>query len=89
MTRVPETKCLECGHIVNAVGNASAGEPTPPEPGDAIACIECGAVATIDASGALRPFTEEEAHALTSDPEWWAQIHSMVRRIHLLKHSVN
>lgn len=84
ITRVPLTRCLECGRELSAVGT-SDGSPAKPEPGDPIACIGCGAVMTIDAEGALRGFTEEEMDDLTADPEAMNNLALVVRRIHYLR----
>ena len=87
--RIPVTQCLECGTTLSGIGDLEKGDGRGHVPGDPVACIRCGAVATVDGAGALRPFTEAEAHALTSDAEWCAALARMVRSIHLLKHQTN
>jgi hypothetical protein len=86
VTRVPETKCLVCGVKLNAIGDLDDGTPDRgPKPGEAVACIRCGAVATVDEGGALRPFTDDEARELEADAEAMADLAGLVRRIQIVR----
>lgn len=83
--RIAPAKCLECGHTIDAIGSLGGDYPRP-NPGDAIACIRCGAVMTME-DGALRGFTEKEMDELVADKEWMNDLARTVKRIHLLKHA--
>jgi hypothetical protein len=87
-TRVPETYCLNCGTILDAVSTPDDANCVPTR-GDPIACLRCGAVATVGDDGALRPFTEEEAVALLADDETMANLRRAVGAINVLRHSRN
>lgn len=54
-----EAKCPHCGEVLSGISNLT-GEQKP-APGDPIACIFCGAIMTVDDSGNLCPFSEEQA----------------------------
>jgi hypothetical protein len=77
---IPRQNCIACGAFVSAIGDPS-GEAPNPEPGDPVACIHCGVVATIGRDGLLRPLTEAEAAALMKDPEHVAALEKLVKRI--------
>ena len=85
--RVPETRCLECGHGLNAIGTLGEAIRTP-RPGEAIVCIKCGAACTME-NGKLRGFTDEEMEDLLSDPEAMDDLARMVERVHLVRHAIN
>lgn len=85
--RVPETRCLECGHTLDALGTLD-GTPASPKPGEPVACIRCGAAMTFE-NGRLRPFTEAEIDDLLGDRETMADLARAVRNIHLLRHAQN
>jgi ribosomal protein S27E len=86
-TRVSKTNCLICGTILDAV--SGVGADRGPKPGDPIACIRCGAIATIGDDGALRMFTEEEAESLLADDEVMDELRMVVGAIKVLKHLRN
>jgi len=65
ITHVPEPRCVECGRHINVIYS----EALRPRPGEPVACELCGAVATIDAAGYLRAFTEAEFDAIVQDPD--------------------
>ena len=88
VTRIAATRCLECGHTLDAVGS-SDGADVRPEDGAPCACIQCGAVMAFDAAGGLRPFTDREIEELTADAEAMRELARTVRGIHLLRHGVN
>ena len=75
--RVPETRCLECGRTLDAVGTLDGTRPDP-QPGEPIACLRCGAAMTME-NGALRGFTDEEMEELKEVMDDLARV---VRGIH-------
>jgi hypothetical protein len=81
VTRVPETNCLGCGAKLNAFGDLTDAATRGPKPGDPIACIRCGVAATVDESGAMRPFTEDEARELEADKD---AMRELVRTVGLI-----
>lgn len=66
--RVPRSDCLHCGHILTVVGTIDGTDSPRPRPGDPVLCMACGAVATVDETGLMRPFTPEEFDELRKDP---------------------
>jgi hypothetical protein len=78
--RIPRQKCVACGEVVTALGDPDGGAAAP-EPGDPIACMYCGVVATIGRDGLLRPLTEAEAAALMKDAEHVAALQKLVESI--------
>jgi DNA-directed RNA polymerase subunit RPC12/RpoP len=85
--RVAEARCLECGHTFNAIGTGDGRVPDP-QPGDPVACIDCGAVMTFE-DGKLRGFTEAEAYDLIADRKTLDDLARLVRNIHLLRAGQN
>ncbi len=53
VTRMPETKCCECGHTLSAVTQVT-GERSGPKPGDWTLCIACTCLNMVGEDGALR-----------------------------------
>lgn len=88
-TRVQETKCLGCGATLDAVSDVSSGAKSAPNPGDPIACLKCGGVATINDSGAICPFTEDQARELAADEGMLRELRRVVGAIHFLKAARN
>ena len=87
--RVPKTNCLRCGATLDAVGDLEQPDARGPQPGDPILCIRCGAVATIDAAGALRPFTEAEARELEGDATAMREMAKLAHMIYIVRHAQN
>jgi hypothetical protein len=90
VTRVRETRCLNCGKRLDAVGT-SDGSPGQPEDGDPVACIKCGEVMAFDGSGGLRGFTEAEIEELIKSPVM-DELARLTQRIHFFqraKHANN
>ena len=87
--RIPVTQCLECGTTLSGIGDLEDGDGPAPGPGDPVACIRCGAVATVDGDGALRGFTDREMDELIADRAAMDGLARLVQNIHLLKHQVN
>lgn len=83
---VPESRCLNCGHAMNAVGTADLNDIALPSPGDVTVCIRCGAVMMLDENLRLRGMSDAEMDELVADTEWMGQIAKMVRAIHFVKH---
>lgn len=81
--RIPKTACLQCRHTLDSIGTNDGSRPAP-QPGDAIVCIRCGAVQTIE-NGKLRPFTDSELDTLQSDPEWLRELARMVAKVYILR----
>ena len=86
--RVPDTKCLECGRKLDAVGTMDGTVPRP-KPGEPIACLRCGAAMTMGENGALRGFTEAEMDELVADTEAMDELARMVARIHFVRATQN
>lgn len=86
VVRVPESRCLNCGALMNALGTGDRHVEAKPEPGDVSVCIRCGAVMKLDGELRLRGMTNEEMDELTADRAWMDQIAKMVQKIHFVKH---
>ncbi len=80
-TRIPESKCLRCGHVLTGT-TAFNNDDAKPEPGNFCLCIRCGAVMLFADDMTLRPFTNEESQQVANDPEAMAQLRRHVRTIH-------
>ena len=75
---------MECGHALNALG--TLGDAIwPPNPGDPVVCIRCGAACTFE-DGKLRGFTDKEMEDLLADAEAMDDLARMVQRVHFLRH---
>ena len=85
--RVPQIRCLQCNHTLNAIGTLDGSQPDP-EPGSPVLCLKCGAVMTIE-GGALRGFTPEEMAELVADTETMDYIATLVRRVQIIRHGAN
>lgn len=89
IVRVPEHRCLNCGARLNAIGVHGQGLPAEmPEPGDPVACMRCGAVATWE-DGEIRGFTDAEMDALIADTERMDELARLVKGIHFLRGAQN
>lgn len=88
--RIPQQRCLNplCERPIDAIGTLDGIDP-PPKPGDPIACMRCGQVFTADASGRLRPFTEQEAKDLIDDPQAMRELRQVVGSIHAVRLMTN
>lgn len=87
--RIEETKCLACGHTINRVGCFDDEAQLPPEPGDLVLCIRCGAImALADDKHSVRPLEEEEIEELVADPDTIQELSEKVARIHFVRHMV-
>jgi hypothetical protein len=86
--RIPECKCLDCGHKVNASGSTD-GSPELPGPGDLVVCIRCGAVMVHADDMSLRGMTDAEMDALVADTETMNELAKNVRRIHIMRAGMN
>jgi hypothetical protein len=87
--RVTESKCLNCGKLMDALGTGDRNIEAKPEPDDIAICIKCGAVMKLDDSLRLRGMTKSEMDELVADKEWMNQIARIVRGIHFIKHTIN
>lgn len=86
--RIRPGACLECGRKLDAIGTLDGTTPRP-EPGNAIVCIGCGAVMTVDAAGALCGFTDQQMNELIADTAHMDEIARLVRRVHFIRHATN
>ena len=87
VARVPESRCLDCGALMNRVGTADRDMKADPHPGDIAICIRCGAVMMLDNHLRLRGMTDEEMNQLFANHELMLDIAGKVHRIHFIKHS--
>src|SRR5262245_49957063 len=63
-----ETVCPHCGHLLNALSQASGiVEQGVPEPGDVSVCLQCRSLLELTAIGAYRLLTPDEVAALPDD----------------------
>jgi hypothetical protein len=67
-SKVPETACLECGHVFNAASAIDVLESIKPTPGDISICVECGHIAVFGDDLYLRPINDEEMLDIAGDP---------------------
>ena len=67
ITRIPETKCPNCGNRHTACGPLE-GEWTP-DPGDWSVCLKCGHVRTFAEDLSLRELTDAERILAEKDPD--------------------
>jgi hypothetical protein len=84
--RVPESRCLNCGKLMDALGTGDYDVPADPHPGDVTICIKCGAVMRLDGNLRMRGMTDAEMDELVADKEWMNQVAKMVGAIHFMKH---
>ena len=84
--KVPESRCLNCGHLMNTVATDRAGVEAKPEPGDNAVCLKCGAVMKLDENLRVRGMTDAEMDELVADHETMDEVARMVQKIHFLKH---
>jgi hypothetical protein len=85
--RVPETRCLECGCKLDAIGTMDGTRPDP-RPGEPVACVRCGAVATFE-NGRIRGFTDKEVEDLLCDEAVMNELAHLTRAVHLIRHMQN
>lgn len=85
--KTPESRCLECGHKVNA-GAAADGSGSLPGPNDVVVCLKCGAVMRYADEMTLRGMTDAEMDELTSDKEWMDEVARTVKKVHMVRASV-
>jgi len=64
--RMPATKCLECGHELDAM--SGIGNDVKPVAGDITICIMCGHIMAFNADLSLRELTDAEAMSVAGDP---------------------
>ena len=81
-SRMPESRCLNCGHKFNAAGGVNSEDA--PEPGNICLCIDCGAVMLYAEDLTVRGMTREEMDDLTNDAETMQFLASQVHKIHML-----
>ena len=84
--RIPQSRCLNCGAPLNAMGTADLNEPALPSPGDAVVCIRCGGVMMVGDDMRPRGMSDAEMDAMTADREWMNDIAKLVQSIHFVKH---
>ena len=82
ITRMPESRCLNCGHKFNAAGSIDADQA--PEPGNICLCIKCGAVMLYAEDLTVRGMTREEMDDLSNDAEAMNFLARQVRKIYML-----
>jgi hypothetical protein len=70
-----ESRCPQCDYKLDASSHVQGDDPSPPEPGDASVCLNCGQVLTYEEEGRLRKATVRDIGELMSaNPEDWAVI---------------
>lgn len=89
IARVPESRCLGCGALLNMLGTANPDVPAEPEPGSLTACIRCGAVMILDDSLGLRGLTEQEIREVASSVETMESLAHIVKGIRFIQHGLN
>jgi len=82
ITRTPESRCLNCGKKLDALGGIDTDDA--PEPGNLVLCIACGAVMMIADDLTPRGMTREEMDDLCNDAETMNYLARQVRKIHML-----
>jgi hypothetical protein len=82
ITRTPESRCLNCNKKLDALGGIDTEDP--PEPGNLVLCIACGAVMMIADDLTPRGMTREEMDDLCNDAETMNYLARQVRKIHML-----
>jgi hypothetical protein len=65
MTRVPVSRCLDCGEKLDAAMDVEADNK--PMPGDATICIRCGHIMAFADDLTLRALTDEEMEQVAGD----------------------
>lgn len=63
-TRLPQSKCCECGHQMDACSG-----PCEPSPGDLTLCINCGSLNVFADDLTLRYPTDDEFFAAAADSD--------------------
>lgn len=66
-TRLPETKCLNCGHKLDAA--SSIKHDNAPKPGDVTLCIECSHIMIFTQDMGLRNLSSEEMDEIAKDDD--------------------
>ena len=80
----PQSKCLQCGYLMNAAGSTDGRPIEPPEPGNLAVCLRCGAVMMYADDLTVRGMTVEEMDDLTNDREAMNGLARLVKRIQLI-----
>lgn len=88
IARVPESRCLDCGKTLDALGTGDKALAARPEPGDVTVCIRCGAVMKLDEKLRLRGLTDAEMDELVNSRETMQELAKVVRAIHVVRHMV-
>jgi hypothetical protein len=83
--RVPESACLNCGHLLNALGTGDLNVEAKPEPGDVTVCIKCGAVMKLDQDLRPRGMSDQEMDELVADREWMDEVARVVQTVHFIR----
>lgn len=82
ITRLPECRCLNCNHPLDAAGGVNTDDA--PEPGNICLCIECGAVMMYAEDLTVRGMTREEMDDLCNDAETMQFLARQVQKIHMI-----
>jgi Zn ribbon nucleic-acid-binding protein len=86
--KIPECKCLFCGHNMNASASVD-GTLNLPEPGDLVLCLKCGAVMKHADDMSVRGMTDEEMDELIADTETMDELAKAVQGIHFIRARAN
>lgn len=65
-TRLPESRCTNCGKLCDAA--TGVGHKDRPSPGDVTICIGCGHLMAYDEQLAVRNLTDAEVVECAGDP---------------------
>lgn len=66
-TRLPTSKCLDCGKTVTAATPPKGAKK--PKPDDFTVCLYCGHVMAFDSDMTVRALTDAEMHEVAGNPE--------------------
>jgi DNA-directed RNA polymerase subunit N (RpoN/RPB10) len=90
VVRTPhEQRCIECGHVIDALGTID-GDDEQPSPNESLAvCISCGAVHMIGDGFEVRALTPEERSRLANDTEQMRELRAAQRRVHFARAALN
>ena len=78
--RVPEQRCVQCGHRLDAASHAFDDDP-PPVPGDVSICVHCGHLRLYADDLTLRDATAAELDDLMRDGDLAGRIMAMRRAL--------
>ena len=76
--RIPESRCLDCGHVLTGAARAPGQPVTKPRPGDVTICLECGHIQAFADDLTMRALSEEEMTEIAGDPEIVAMVNAIV-----------